>query len=1034
MGETGSNLIRKITSAGVVTTFAGSTGGTTDGTGTAAQFINPRGIIYDAFSGNLFVAEASNRVRKVTLAGVVTLFAGAANGSGGETDGTGTGATLNSPNAITADASGNLYVTESGGNRIRKITAAGVVTTFAGSGTPGHADGTGTNATFSSPNGITIDGSGNLYIVENYSIIRKITPAGVVSTFAGSITGGLNDGTGSAAQFAGASGITADAAGNLYVSENSNRIRKITTAAVVTTIAGSTAGGSTNGFGVAAKFQTPGGMAVDASGDLFVADFSNNVIRKVQTSSPFIIDSYIWSNGASGESVSVTDANVYTVKTVTGTCTSASDAGVTVTVTQPQATPTVSIAGTLAFCSGSSVVFTSSAATGNVWNTGATTQSITVTTTGNYSVKVINGPCTTSSSLVNAVAVSQTPAKPTVTVTGATTFCAGGSVTLTSSASAGILWSNGATSKTISVSATGTYSVQTITGTCSSLASTVTTVTVQQCVNTWLGGSTDWTDAGNWSAGTVPVATDVVVIAATAHNPLITGTANAKNLTINTGAALTLSGTLSLTGNLANNGTVSGSGTLALAGSTVQNISVNDFNIGNLSLNNAAGASIGCNLGITKVLNLVSGTLNTNGKLILRSSVAGTALADDFSSGNTGTINGLVTVERYVSTSGTHVVGTAASGQSVTALSSTCTLLSALDETVNLWKGLPGSCTATAFPIGSTFSLTAPAGTGFVFTGALTIVRGATGSGRGYNAIANPYASPISWAAVGAVSGNGSICSGVAYIWNPTLALWGTVTTTGLTAGGATDLIQSGQGFTVRRSTIGTTGGITFNQSVRRNTTQAQFMRKPSLAQVLRLSLTAENGRFDDVLLYNHPDAQAGTDDLDAEKMFSPEAVPSLTTGTDDLAINALPSNFEGSVPLNVSVPETGVYSLAVSEMAGVSVTLEDKKTGSFTALNSGTSVNALLSGGGEGNRFVLHYGSSKQSNQGIQIFAAEKTVTVLLPSSGLARIEAVNTLGQTTYSSEATGQTTQFSLPADGVYIIKVTRPEGTATGKLVY
>ena len=298
VGETGSNLIRKITPAGVVTTFAGSSGGGTDGTGTAAQFINPRGIIYDAFSGNLFVAEASNRVRKVTLAGVVTLFAGAANGSGGETDGTGTGATLNSPNAITADASGNLYVTESGGNRIRKITAAGVVTTFAGSGTPGHADGTGTNATFSSPNGITIDGSGNLYIVENYSIIRKITPAGVVSTFAGSITGGLNDGTGSAAQFAGASGITADAAGNLYVSENSNRIRKITTAAVVTTIAGSTAGGSTNGFGVAAKFQTPGGMAVDASGDLFVADFSNNVIRKVQTSSPFIIDSYIWSNGS----------------------------------------------------------------------------------------------------------------------------------------------------------------------------------------------------------------------------------------------------------------------------------------------------------------------------------------------------------------------------------------------------------------------------------------------------------------------------------------------------------------------------------------------------------------------------------------------------------------------------------------------------------------------------------------------------------------------------------------------------------------
>ena len=282
IADQNSHKIRKITSAGVVSTFAGSgVAGSTNGTGTSASFNRPRGICADA-SGNLYIADSFNhKIRKITSAGAVTNFAGS--GIAGSTDATGAAASFNGPRGICADASGNIYVTDEGNHKIRKITPAGVVTTFAGTGISGAVDGPVATASFNVPQGICIDGSGNFYVADrNNNSIRKISSTGVVSTLAGSGTAGFVDGTGVAASFNKPVSVYANSTGDIFVSDqNSHAIRKITPTGVVTTIAGSGVVGSTNGTGTAASFNFPAGLCLNSSGDIFVADLGNHKIRKI---------------------------------------------------------------------------------------------------------------------------------------------------------------------------------------------------------------------------------------------------------------------------------------------------------------------------------------------------------------------------------------------------------------------------------------------------------------------------------------------------------------------------------------------------------------------------------------------------------------------------------------------------------------------------------------------------------------------------------------------------------------------------------
>lgn len=306
--DAGNNIFRRITPGGVVDVFSGrpmdqldftNNTGSTDGAKNDARFYVGFGedimgaytIAADS-SGNVYFPDTyNNTIRKIAPDGSITTIAGAP-GQQGTSDGSGSNARFFIPTGVAVDGSGNLYVADSANYSIRKVTPAGVVTTFAGvSRSPGSEDGTGTAARFREPIGIVADRSGNLYVTDagNHAI-RKITPAGVVTTFAGvsgQQTRGTSDGSGRLARFNYPAGIAIDSSGTLWVTDISDvdgtnsTIRRITAAGAVTTVAGAIGQtGSADGTGNAARFNDPRGIAVDASGVVYIADTPNQVIRR----------------------------------------------------------------------------------------------------------------------------------------------------------------------------------------------------------------------------------------------------------------------------------------------------------------------------------------------------------------------------------------------------------------------------------------------------------------------------------------------------------------------------------------------------------------------------------------------------------------------------------------------------------------------------------------------------------------------------------------------------------------------------------
>jgi len=287
------NRIRKVSTSGIITTIAGNgaAGFSGDaGQASVAALNFPSGVILDA-TGNLYIADQANHcIRKINTSGVISTIAGIGGVSGFIGDGAmATLAKLNTPSGVAVDAAGNVYIADANNNRIRKVNSSGIITTIAGDGTASFSGdgGQATLAALNHPTGVTIDGAGNLFIAAwgNHRI-RKVNTSGIITTVAGNGTAGFSGDGGQAtlAELDNPFGVKLDATGNIYLADFiNNRIRMINTTGVITTLAGNgTAGFSGDGGqATAAELQHPGGVAFDASGNMYIADFVNGRIRQV---------------------------------------------------------------------------------------------------------------------------------------------------------------------------------------------------------------------------------------------------------------------------------------------------------------------------------------------------------------------------------------------------------------------------------------------------------------------------------------------------------------------------------------------------------------------------------------------------------------------------------------------------------------------------------------------------------------------------------------------------------------------------------
>jgi uncharacterized protein (TIGR03437 family) len=322
IADTANNVVREVAKSGIITTFAGNgtAGGNGDGgAATSAQLNAPQGVAVDS-SGNVYIADTANgRVRKVSASGTISTVAGSgAIGYGGD-GGAATSAQLYTPSAVAVDAAGNLYIADFSNNRIRKVSTSGTITTVAGNGNSGFTGdgGPATSANLDTPSGVAVDAAGNIYIADTgNNRIRQVNASGLITTVAGNGLPGFSGDGGVAviAQLGNPASVAVDSSGNLYVADGGAHVRKIYASGFIFTIAGTGTPGYSGDGGLAsnAQLNIPSGISLDSAGNVYVADQGNNAVRLLQpTTSNLKIGAV--TNGASNLMGAITPGEVVVI-------------------------------------------------------------------------------------------------------------------------------------------------------------------------------------------------------------------------------------------------------------------------------------------------------------------------------------------------------------------------------------------------------------------------------------------------------------------------------------------------------------------------------------------------------------------------------------------------------------------------------------------------------------------------------------------------------------------------------------------------
>jgi Immunoglobulin domain/Immunoglobulin I-set domain/NHL repeat len=433
------NRIRKVDTNGIISTVAGNGNQDYSGDGVAAtntSLYSPNGVVFDAL-GNFYIADSANeRVRKVDINGIITTVAGNGSETFAGDGGAATNATVSYPFGVALDAPGNLYIADSVNNRIRKVNTNGIITTVVGNGSAAYAGdgGAATNAALNNPFGVGLDPLGNLYIADSgNNRIRKVDTNGIITTVAGDGNDHYS-GDGVAAtntSLYSPNGVTFDAPGNLYIADSANnRIRKVNTNGIITTVAGngSRTFAGDGGAATNASFNIPYGVAFDSVGNMYVADTGNNLIRKVH---------YAGDPTLSLTSINTNNAGNYNV-VITGPFGSVTSSVAVLTVVSP---PTILYQpASQRVVAGSNVTFSVTATgtqpLGYSWYLNATTilqsgsnsslalPGVTPGNNGNYTVVVTNAY----SSVTSQVAMLTVGFPPMVTISGSQTAFPGSNV------------------------------------------------------------------------------------------------------------------------------------------------------------------------------------------------------------------------------------------------------------------------------------------------------------------------------------------------------------------------------------------------------------------------------------------------------------------------------------------------------------------------------------------------------------------------------------------------------------------------------